>query len=279
PIEKKPLFHFLPGTLSYSIACVGCNFKCDFCQNWEISQVAEAQSLGARTSASSPIAVIEQARVHECPSISYTYTEPTIYFEFAYDCAKIAAAKGIYNVFVTNGFMSTQALTDIAPYLDAANVDIKSFRDDFYQKICKGRLAPVLDTIKRMRELDIWVEATTLVIPGMNDSEQELAEIASFLVSVDKNIPWHVSAFHPDYRLTERVHISADVLEKAYHIGKEKGLSFVYRGNMPTATGENTYCPGCGKLIVERKGFFVEKKKMNASACGYCGHGIEGVWE
>ncbi|MDD5583434.1 MAG: AmmeMemoRadiSam system radical SAM enzyme [Candidatus Omnitrophica bacterium] len=279
PIEKKPLFHFLPGSQSFSIAATGCNFKCDFCQNWEISQVQEAQRMGVRSVDMAPKEVVEKALKNNAPSISYTYTEPTIYFEFAYECSIKAQENGLSNVFVTNGFMGQEALRVIAPYLDAANVDLKSFRQDFYRKTCKGDLSPVLANIALMRELNIWVEVTTLLIPGVNDSDQELSDIASFLVSVDKDIPWHISAFHPDYQLTDIKRTSFVSLERAHAIGKEQGLNFVYMGNVESAQGENTYCPKCTQLLIERAGFFIKNRKIKNGACVYCQQPIKGVWQ
>jgi pyruvate formate lyase activating enzyme len=279
PIEKKPLFHFFPGSKSYSIAAIGCNFKCDFCQNWEISQVPEAQKVGVKTIDMTAPEVVGVALKNNTPSISYTYTEPTIYFEFAYECSVVAHEKGLLNVFVTNGYMSKEVLTAIAPYLDAANVDLKSFRQDFYKKMCKGDLNPVLTNIALMKRLDIWVEVTTLVIPGLNDSDGELTDIASFLVSVDKNIPWHISAFHPDYRLIDVARTSLSSLERAYAIGKEKGLNFVYTGNVASDKGESTYCPKCKKLLIERSGFLIKKQKIKNGTCVYCQESIKGVWQ
>lgn len=277
PIEKKPLFHFLPGSLSYSIAAIGCNFKCDFCQNWEISQAQEVEKIGAKRFKVTPERVVEEAIKNKCMSISYTYTEPTVYFEFAYECAKLAKSQGLYNDFVTNGYMSREALEYISPYLDAANVDLKSFREDFYHKMCKASLKPVLENITLMKKLNIWVEITTLVIPGYNDSKEELSDIACFISSLDKSIPWHISRFHPDYKFTQIPSTSLATLENAYKIGKEKGLKFVYLGNIHTDYGQNTYCSACSKLLIERMGFSVNKRNMKQGKCEFCGEKIEGI--
>jgi len=276
PIEKKPLYHFLAGSYSYSIACVGCNFKCDFCQNWQISQIEEA--IGLETLELNPEDVVKEAMRNKCPSISYTYTEPTVYFEFAYDCAKLAKEKGIFNVFVTNGYMSKESIEYIKDYLDAANIDLKSFSDNFYRKFCKGRLNPVLENIKFMKELGIWVEVTTLIIPKLNDSKDELESIANFLASIDKNIPWHVSAFHPDYKLIDIERTPTSTLDLAYKIGKKAGLNFVYIGNVYSDYGSNTYCPNCSKEIIKRIGFFVEKKEIYNNRCRYCQKEIPGLF-
>jgi pyruvate formate lyase activating enzyme len=194
PIEKKPLYHFLPGSRSYSIATIGCNFKCGFCQNWQISQASAKEDYGHARREVLPRQVVEEAVKNNCRSISYTYTEPTIFFEFAFDTAQLAEEAGLYNVFVTNGYMTRQALETIQPYLTAANVDLKSFSDASYKKNCQARLQPVLDTISSMKSLGVWVEVTTLVIPGENDSDNELKHIAEFLAGVDCMIPWHISS-------------------------------------------------------------------------------------
>ncbi|MCM8786495.1 MAG: AmmeMemoRadiSam system radical SAM enzyme [Candidatus Omnitrophica bacterium] len=276
PIEKKPFFHFLVGSVSFSIACVGCNFSCDFCQNWEISQEKEAKKLNIKTNLVTPDEIINLALKANCPSISYTYTEPTIYFEFAFDCCKLAKQKGLKNAFVTNGYISKDSLEYISAYLDAANVDLKSFNEDFYKKICKATLKPVLENIILMKRLNIWVEVTTLLIPGLNDSKQELKKIAEFLVSVDKNLPWHISAFHPDYKLTNIQATEFTSLKIAYQIGKEAGLNYVYIGNVYSEF-ENTYCPACNKLLIERRGFFILQNNAIGGKCRYCGFEISGI--
>jgi pyruvate formate lyase activating enzyme len=278
PIEKKPLYHFLPGTTSYSIACAGCNFRCDFCQNWEISQATEAKKLGVEGFGVLPEKIVQEALRNNCPSISYTYTEPTIYFELAYQTAKLAAEKELYNIFVTNGYMSKEALEYISPYLDAANIDLKSFHQDFYQKVCKAKLEPVLENIKLMRKLDIWVEVTTLVVTGRNDSDEELDDIAVFLAGVDKDIPWHISAFHPDYKLTDLAATPPATLERAYKIGKSRGLKHVYIGNARTSYGENTYCAFCSEMLIERNGFLIISNNLKEGRCKYCNQPVKGIW-
>jgi pyruvate formate lyase activating enzyme len=275
PIEKKPLFHFLPGTTSMSIAAAGCNFRCGFCQNWEISQAPEAAPERKGGRETSPAAVVRAALDQRCRSISYTYTEPTIFFEFAYDTAKAARAAGLANVFVTNGYMTAEALETIRPYLDAANVDLKAFRDETYKKVCGARLQPVLDSIRLMRKLGIWVEVTTLVVPGMNDGEDELKDIARFLAGVDPALPWHISRFHPDYRLTEAPPTPVTVLRKARRIGREAGLAFVYVGNIGNE-GEDTLCPSCGRTLIKRRGFGIEANAIISGACPACGTAIAG---
>ncbi|MCF7895278.1 MAG: AmmeMemoRadiSam system radical SAM enzyme, partial [Candidatus Omnitrophica bacterium] len=276
PIEKKPLYHFLPGSLSYSIATIGCNFKCAFCQNWQISQKSKKDPVQFPGRELEPNIVVEKALENNCKSISYTYTEPTIFFEYAYDTACIAKEKGLYNNFVTNGYMTKQALDKIAPYLDAANVDLKSFSDDFYKKVCQGRLQPVLDSISYMKKLGVWVEVTTLVVPGRNDSKEELRQIAEFIASVDKKIPWHISRFHPDYKDSDNHATPSEVMERAYAIGKQSGLVYVYLGNL--AGESNTICPKCGKKTIERSYFSANRINIKEGKCIFCNYLIDGVF-
>ncbi len=276
PIEKKPLFHFLPGSYSMSIATVGCNFKCFFCQNFSISQapcdhnIIEGKDI-------TPEDIVSLAVANGDKSISYTYTEPTIFFEYAYDAAKLAGAKGLKNVFVTNGFMSRKCLLMIEPYLDAANVDLKSYSDVTYKNKIGGRLKPVLNNIIFIKELGIWIEVTTLIIPGINDSENELKQIAGFLASVDKGIPWHVSAYYPQYK-SKIPPTGIGQIEMAIEIGRGKGLKYVYGGNVPGSGYENTYCPRCGDLLIERTGFSISGSKMKKGHCAKCGQKIEGIF-
>ena len=231
PIEKKPLYHFLPGSMSFSIATKGCNFRCGFCQNWQISQVS-GQDNAREVYKLMPERIVEEAKKNHCQSISYTYTEPTIFFEYAYDIAKVAKQAGLKNIFVTNGYMSREALETISPYLDAANIDLKSFREKFYVENCKGHLQPVLDSIKLAKKLGVWIEITTLIIPGYNDSVSELSDIAGFIASVGKDIPWHISRFHPDYHFLNQKLTPIETLKKAEDLGKKAGLDHVYLGNV-----------------------------------------------
>lgn len=278
PIEKKPLFHFLPGSYSYSIATVGCNFRCDFCQNWEISQMPREYKTIAGEDWT-PEEVVEEAIGNDCQSISYTYTEPTIYFEFAYDCAKLAKEKGLKNNFVTSGFMNPPVVEMVSPYLDAANVDLKSFREDYYHKICGGRLAPVLEVLKLMKKLKIWVEVTTLVIPGLNDSNEELTQIANFIKNdLGDETPWHVSAFFPHYKMLDRPPTSGEALIRARNIGLDIGLKYVYAGNIPIPGTEDTYCSRCKRALIVRSGFMILKNEVKDKKCSHCGERVSGVW-
>ncbi len=277
PIEKKPFFHLYPGSLSYSLATVGCNFRCLFCQNHEISQLPRETGdiVGRAVSAAE---IVERAVRSGAKTIAYTYTEPTIFFEFAYDIARLAHEQGIGNVFVTNGYMSRQAVDAIAPYLDAANVDLKSIREDFYREQCGARLQPVLDTISRMKELGIWVEVTTLLIPGLNDSDEEIGGIADFLRSIGTETPWHISRFHPRYQMLAGRITSVEEIRKAAGIGKSRGLKYVYSGNVPGEAGENTFCSRCGNLLIGRYGFRIERLNLRESVCPDCATPLEGLF-
>jgi len=277
PIEKKPLYHFLPGTLSFSVATAGCNFRCPFCQNWRISQVSERKTPELPGNELTPEEIVAKAKHGQCRSISYTYTEPTIFYEYAYDTAGLAKEQGLSNIFITNGFMTPEALETIQPYLSACNVDLKSFRDEFYRDICRGRLEPVLDSIRFMKDLGIWTEITTLVVPGQNDSEEELGQMARFISSVDENIPWHLSRFHPSYRYEDAVPTPIETLQKARGIGKDEGLKFIYVGNVP---GENpdTVCPSCGESLIRRGVFTMLENRMEQGRCPSCGKPVAGVF-
>jgi pyruvate formate lyase activating enzyme len=269
PIEKKPLFHFHPGSLSFSVATVGCNMHCLHCQNAEISQMPfDRGRIEGRHLA--PEEAVSAALAGNCRSISFTYTEPTVYFEYAYDTARKASEAGLENVFVTNGYIEAGPLEAIRPWLHGANVDLKSFRDSFYRRVCRARLAPVLDTLNRMRSLGIWLEVTTLLIPGRNDEEEELRDIARFLYGLGEDVPWHVSAYYPTYKMTDRPRTPLKTLRRAWEIGKEEGLLFVYTGNAPGDEGENTTCPQCGTCVIRRHGFQVLSMDLEHGRCHQC---------
>ena len=279
PIEKKPLFHFLPGTLSYSIATVGCNLRCRFCQNADIAQMPADHKGIISGDTVTPQVLVAAAEKSGCRSIAYTYTEPTVFFEFAYDTAKIAHARRIRNVFVTNGYMTAAALEMINPYLDAANVDLKAFTDKYYQALCGARLKHVQATLTRMKALGIFVEVTTLIVPGLNDDPGELQELAGFIAhDLGTDTPWHISRFHPTYKLTDRPPTPVKTLARAREIGLEAGLKYVYTGNVPGNSGENTYCYSCGEMVIERWGFQVGKIRIENGQCKKCGARIDGVW-
>ena len=276
PIEKKPLFHVMPGSRSYSIATVGCNFHCSHCQNYTISQVDRHSPIGGKET--SPREIVERALHHDCRSIAYTYTEPTIFYEFAYDTARLAAEAGLKNIFVSNGYISSEALTAIAPYLHAANIDLKGFSERFYHDFVHARLSEVLDSLVAYRRHGIWLEITTLVIPGLNDSEAELQGIAEFIVAnLGADTPWHVTQFYPTYKLTDRPRTPVETLRKARDIGRAAGLRFVYEGNVPGEGGENTYCPSCSSLLIRRFGYVIEADRISNGACPDCGASIAGI--
>jgi pyruvate formate lyase activating enzyme len=278
PIEKKPLFHFRPSSTAFSIATAGCNFQCPFCQNWQISQYGRADTDRISEIEVPPERIVDQAKANHCRSISYTYTEPTIFFEYAYDTAKLAKAQGIDNNFVTNGYMTREAIDTILPYLDAANVDLKAFRKDTYRKYMKAQLDGVLDSIRYMKLKGIWLEVTTLIVPGMNDDEAELKDIANFLVETGRDIPWHISAFFPHYQYTDHMPTEHHVLKRALEIGKEAGLRYVYMGNVPGDESENTFCYKCGELLIGRKGYIIKENNITEkSTCPNCSSEIDGV--
>ncbi len=278
PIEKKPLFHFLPGSLSYSIATVGCNFKCRFCQNADIAQLPSDRKGLIVGDAVTPEEIVADARRQHCATIAFTYTEPTVFFELAFETARLAHQEGIRSVFVTNGYMTPEAVEMISPFLDAANVDLKTFSDETYRKYCGARLEPVKETLREMKSREIFVEVTTLIVPGMNDDEAELRQLASFIATdLGPETPWHISRFHPTYRLTDRPATPLDTLVKARRIGLEAGLRYVYTGNVPGEEGESTYCYKCGRLLVDRMGFFIRRNVIANGCCPSCGATIDGV--
>ncbi len=277
PIEKKPLFHFQPGTRSFSIACVGCNFRCDFCQNWQISQarIEELESAERETNAEE---IVDAAFQGGCKSIAYTYTEPTIFMELCSDCGRLAKEKGLANVFVSNGYMTHEAIDFAKEWLDGINIDLKAFTEEYYQNFCKASVGPVLETIKHIaKKTSIWLELTTLVVPGHNDSEEELRKIADFVVSeAGPTVPWHISRFYPQYKYTDSYPTPVETLERALEIGKNAGLYYVYVGNMPGADAESTYCNNCGKMLIKRVGYRIMDNRVQNGKCPDCGAAVKG---
>lgn len=278
PIEKKPLFHFLPGSRSYSIATAGCNLKCSFCQNSDISQMPVDHGHISGESIS-PEALVDEAEAGNAATIAYTYTEPTIFYELARETAVIAASRGLKNIFISNGYMSEKCLEDISGYLHGANIDLKAFNDQFYRQQCGARLEPVLNTIKRMVEMRIWIEITTLLIPGLNDSEEELTQLAEFIAAQSTDIPWHISRFHPTYRMTNVPATPSERIHRAKQIGYSAGLRYVYTGNIPGDEGEKTCCHNCGNLLIDRYGFSINFNNMRKDRCPMCKTYIPGVWD
>lgn len=298
PIEKKPFFHFLPGSYAYSISTVGCSLRCAYCQNWEISQWPKehlAKHIAANGDATpvcprlealqgeipgehaTPEGIVAAALASGCQSVSYTYTEPTIFYELAYDTAVLAREGGLKNNFVTNGYINPAPLRQIATVLDAVNVDLKFFSEESYRRISRARLGPILDAIRLYHELGVWVEVTTLVVPGLNDSDAELKAIAEFICGVSPAIPWHVSRFYPAWHMLDRPVTDAATLRRAREIGLKAGLKYVYEGNIPGEGGENTVCPNCGQLLIERYGFHVRQNRIRNGRCPKCGEVIDGV--
>lgn len=276
PIEKKPFFHFLPGTYSLSVATVGCNFACRNCQNWDISQSPKLNGTIAGENLS-PKEIVKRAKENGLPSISYTYTEPTVFLEYALETMKLAKKEGLKNNWVTNGFLSKEAFEIVAPYLDAANVDLKGFTEDFYRENCGGRLKPVLETLKRMKEKKIWVEVTTLVIPTLNDTEDTFRGIANFIKNeLGPETPWHITQFSGgiSWKLQHLPDTPVETLEKAYRIGKGAGLKYVYTGNVPGLDSEDTFCPKCGVKMIDRMGYQITRYDKNGK-CARCGQDLD----
>jgi len=276
PVEKKPLFHFQPGSHTYSIATVGCNFRCLFCQNADISQMPREikRIMGEEFP---PEQVLLAARQNRCQSISYTYTEPTIFFEYAYETAKLAHAAGMKNIFVSNGYMTPETLDEIEPYLDAANVDLKSFSNDFYKEQCGAKLAPVLESLQKLKAMGVWLEITTLLIPTLNDGDRELSDIAEFIAKLGPETPWHVSRFHPTYKLRSISSTPVTALKRAREIGLEAGLRYVYTGNVPGDQGEKTLCHHCGRVLIDRFGFATGQYAIRKGLCPDCKTPVAGV--
>ncbi|HEX9115392.1 MAG TPA: AmmeMemoRadiSam system radical SAM enzyme, partial [Anaerolineae bacterium] len=278
PIEKKPLFHFLPGSRAFSVATPGCNFRCTFCQNWEISQMPrQADRIAGRPF--SPADIAMSAHSTGCAVVAYTYTEPTIFAEYALDTAAAAHALGLKNVFVSNGYMSGKLLELMAGRIDGINVDLKAGRGEFYHRLSGAGLAPVLANLKTIQRLGIWLEVTTLVIPGLNDSDEELRWVAGYLLAeLGPDVPWHVSRFHPAYRLRSVPPTPAATLERAWQIGRDAGLHYVYVGNLPGHPAESTACPCCGAPLIERAGYQIYRNRLAGGRCPICNAPIAGVF-
>lgn len=278
PIEKKPLYHFLPASAAYSVATPGCNFTCEWCQNWQIAQDPQQYSLPPINTCN-PDEIVEASIKNGCRSIAYTYTEPTIFYEFAYDTAILAKEAKIANLFITNGYMSEEMLDHFHPLLDAANVDLKSFRKKTYQRYVGAGLQQVLDSIRKMKTLGIWVEVTTLIIPGINDSAEEISDIAEFISNdLGPDTPWHISRYFPHYKMNKTPGTPVKTLKLAANIGLEAGLKYVYVGNVHGGDS-HTECPNCNKTLIFRKDYHTEVKGIRDGKCTFCGEEIAGVWD
>ena len=283
PIEKKPFAHFLPGETALTFGMLGCNFHCDFCQNWDSSQALRdpaSEKSGAYVQKIKPAEIIAYAKGNQAAVIASSYNEPLITSEWAMDIFTLARKEGLHTVYVSNGYATPEVLNALKPCLDGFKVDLKSMQEKNYRQM-GAKLQPVLDAIKSARELGLWVEVVTLVIPGYNDSTEELWEAARFLVSVSADIPWHVTAFHPMYKRMKDASTSAEILQRAAEIGQEAGLRYVYAGNLPGRVGslEDTHCPFCNELLIERKGYIIMGNHLSAKGtCPKCGGTIAGVW-
>ncbi|PTB83997.1 AmmeMemoRadiSam system radical SAM enzyme [Sulfurovum lithotrophicum] len=273
PVEKKPLYHLLPGTKVLSFGTVGCNFKCPFCQNWDISQT----NIINKNIEVSPEQMVELTLKEGASAIAYTYNEPTIFYPYAKDIGVLAKEKGLKNIFVSNGFETHEIIEDMSTWVDAANIDLKSWDEAYYKKVLKGGLEAVKDTLRRMVKAGIWVEVTTLLIDGENDSDTTLEEMARFIAEdLGVDVPWHLSAFYPHYKMLEHQATGIDTLQRAERIGKMAGLKHIYLGNVPIAG--NTYCPECDTLLIDRTGYNVTTNRLKEGSCPHCSKPIAGVW-
>jgi pyruvate formate lyase activating enzyme len=276
PVEKKPLYHFYPGSSAYSIATPGCNFRCQWCQNWEIAHMPRERGVIAGRKVS-PEEVVADARATHSRSIAYTYTEPTIFFEYAYDIAQLAHEASIANIYVTNGYMTPEMLETIYPNLDAANVDLKAFREKTYHRYVGAALQPVLESMKLMKSQGVWLEVTTLLVPDLNDDPQELRDAAQFIAQeLGPDTPWHISRFFPQYKMNDRPPTPVASLQRAQQIGLEAGLHFVYMGNVGSEA--DTVCPNCGYAVIRRSGYWDIRNRLKDGNCPNCGTAIAGVW-
>jgi len=273
PVEKKPLYHVLPGSKVLSFGTIGCNFKCPFCQNWDISQASKVNE----DIKVSPEEMVSLALEQGAQAIAYTYNEPTIFYPYAKDIGLLAKEKGLKNIFVSNGFESAEVIEDMASWVDAANIDLKSWNDSYYKKVLKGGLEEVKDTLRRMVKAGIWIEVTTLLIEGENESDEALKEMAAFISSeLGKHVPWHLSAFFPNYKMTEHQATKVETLDRAKKIGQEAGLMYIYLGNV--AVDGTSYCPECNELIIKRRGYAVVENRLKMGSCPKCNRKIEGIY-
>jgi len=276
PIEKKPLFHLLPGSQALSLATPGCNMECRFCQNWQLSQFRPEQ---VASQAAPPELLLQAARRHAAPVIAYTYSEPTIFYEYALDTARLTARHGVRNVMISNGYIQEAPLRELAPHLAAYKVDLKAFTNRFYHEQCNAELAPVRSTLETLRALGVWTEIVVLIIPTLNDDDASNHEMFRWIRStLGPDVPVHLTRFHPTYKILNLPRTPVTTLERLHALGREAGLHYVYLGNVPGHAAESTYCPRCGARVIERYGYLVLQVDLQAGRCRACGEVIPGVW-
>jgi pyruvate formate lyase activating enzyme len=276
PIEKKPLFHYLPGTTAFSVATAGCNVECKFCQNWEISQFRPEQVPSVLVT---PEHLIEVCRREHAPTVAYTYSEPVIFYEYMHDAAAIGREKGVGSVMISNGYIQEKPLRELCKHLTGVKIDLKAFTETFYKEQCNGELAPVLKTLETLKDIGIWFEIVVLVIPTLNDSEDEIRQMSRWIMEhLGPNVPVHFSRFHPTYRVTNLPRTPVSTVERCRRVALESGIHYVYAGNLPTHPGENTYCHACQRTIIQRAGYRIVANNIEDGKCPYCGTEIPGVW-
>jgi pyruvate formate lyase activating enzyme len=276
PIEKKPLFHYLPGTRAYSIATAGCNIECKFCQNWQISQFRPEQVDNIKLT---PEEVIRFAKEKRCETIAYTYSEPVVFYEYMYDTAKLGKREGVRSVMISNGYIKKEPLIELCKELDAVKIDFKAFTEKFYKETCSGELKPVLETLLTLKEIGIWFELVVLIVPTLNDSGEEIKDMCSWINdNLGPDVPVHFTRFHPTYKIKNLPPTPIKTLEKARNIAIESGLNFAYTGNVPGHPGESTYCPDCKEVVIKRVGYTILQYSLNSNECSNCKHPIPGVW-
>jgi len=277
PIEKKPLFHFLPGTGVFSIATAGCNYRCKNCQNWQISQFAPEETINWYLP---PEDVVNKAIQYKCPSIAYTYTEPLVFYEYTFDSSVIASKKGIKNVIKSNGAINKEPMKKLSNYLDGANIDLKFIEDKIHYDITKGDLKEVLDNLVLLKKQGVWLEITNLIIPTLNDKDIQIKKLVRWIKgNLGKNVPLHFSRFYPYYKLKKLTMTPKNVLVRAREIALKEGLNFVYVGNLPNNPGENTFCPKCGKIVIKRRGYLILETNIVNGKCKFCKTPLPGVWK
>ncbi len=277
PIEKKPLFHYLPSTTAFSIAAAGCNFECRFCQNWRIAQYRPEQ---IESTFMSPDDIVRLALQKKAPTIAYTYTEPVVFYGYMYDCAKQGRRKGVGSVMISNGYINEEPLLELCKYLTAVKIDLKAFTEDFYRDYCSGELEPVLNTLKVLKRIGMWFEIVVLIIPTLNDSPDEIRRMSSWIAAnLGPDVPLHFSRFHPMYKIKNLPPTPLQTLETCHRIAQTAGLRYVYLGNVAGHPAESTYCPKCTKTVIQRIGYSIMKNSITDGTCSYCGQPIAGVWQ